>query len=87
MKHRTPKINPTKSKNINVEYGDKQTKILTPKKQHTFHTKKKNAKQHTYLYKPRQALTAQTTHTKGALCEKQHNTVLKSKKKPLIGVV
>ncbi len=75
MKHRTPKINPTKSKNINVEYRDKTDKNIAQKKTtHISHTKK-NAKQHTNLHKPRQAQTAQTTHTKGALCEKQHNTV------------
>ena len=45
----------------------------SPKKQHTI--TEKNAKQDTNLHKPRQAQTAQTTHTKGALCEKQHNTV------------
>ncbi len=66
MKHRTPEINPRKSKKINVEYRDKTDKNIDPKK---------NAKQLKNLYKPRQALTAQTTHTKGALCEKQHNTV------------
>ena len=52
----------------------KTAKNTNQKKQHTFH-KKKNAKQHTNPYKHRQAQAAQTTHTKGALCEKQHNTV------------
>ena len=74
MKHRTPKINPTKSKNINVEYRDKTDKNIDPNKT-THNYTKKNAKQHTNLHKPRQAQTAQTTHKKGALCEKQHNTV------------
>ncbi len=74
MKHRTPEINPRKSKKINVEYRDKTDKnIASPKKQHTITKKKRKTTQN--LYKPRQAQTAQTTHTKGALCEKQHNTV------------
>ena len=41
MKHRTPEINPRKSKKINVEYRDKTDKNIDPKKQHTFHTQKK----------------------------------------------
>ena len=74
MKHKTPDINPEKSKNIHVEYRAKIAKNIDSQKNNTHYTQKK-AKQHTNLHKPRQAQTAQTTHKKGALCEKQHSTV------------
>ncbi len=74
MKHKTLEINPQESMNIHVEYCAKIAKNMDhQKKQHTLH--KKKAKHPTNPYKPRQAQAEQTTHTKGALCEKQHNTV------------
>ncbi len=67
MKHRTPKINPTKSKNINVEFRDKTDKNIDPKKQHTFHTQKK----HKTTHKPSQTQTGtdrtDNTHKRGTV--------------------
>ncbi len=68
-----PRKNPEKSKNIHVEYRAKTAKNIDHQK--TIHITQKKEKHSTNPYKPRQAQTEQTTHTKGALCEKQHNTV------------
>ena len=77
------KNDPEKFKKLDKErqevekYRKKVMENINQNKNNTHYTEKK-AKQHTNPYKPRQAQAEQTTHKKGALCEKQHNTVLKS---------
>ena len=41
MKHKTPDMNPEKSKNIHVEYRAKTAKNIDPPKNNTHYTQKK----------------------------------------------
>ncbi len=53
MKHKTPDMNPEKSKNIHVEYRAKTAKNIDPPKNNTHYTQKKSKTTH----KPSQTQT------------------------------
>ncbi len=86
MKHRTPKINPTKSKNINVEYRDRTAKNTNEKKQHTFHTQKKTQNNTQTLTNPDRH-NPYRQHTQKGHCVKNNTIRCENQKNPLVGVV
>ncbi len=83
MKHRTPKINPTKSKNINVEYRDKTAKNIDPKKQHTFHTQKKT-QNNTQTFTNTDWHRPHRQHTQKGHCVKNNTIRCENQKKLLL---
>ncbi len=82
MKHRTPKINPTKSKNINVEYRDKTDKNIDPKKTTHNYTQKKT-QNNTQTFTNPDRYRPHRQHTKKGHCVK-NNTVLCENQKHFI---
>ncbi len=81
MKHRTPKINPTKSKNINVEYRDRTAKNTNDKKTtHISHTKKTQNNTQTLTNPDRHKPHRQ--HTKKGHCVKNNTIRCENQKTP-----